>query len=161
MMMKRKVYIETSVVSYLTARPSKDSIKSACQQITRLWWDSGRTWIAAFISPYVVEEVSAGDPLAALERIDALRIIPVLPIAPEIVDLAEFLVLGGGLPSKAPLDALHIACATYHNIDVLLTWNCTHIANPTKLPVMRGLCAARGYKLPEIVTPFELMEEPQ
>lgn len=159
--MKRKVYIETSVISYLTARPSNDSIKSACQQITRLWWNAGRVSVLAFISPYVVEEASAGDPLAALERIEALRTIPVLPIAPEILELAEFLLLGGGLPSKARLDALHIACAAYHDIDVLLTWNCTHIANPTKLPVMRGLCAAKGYKLPELVTPFELLEAPQ
>jgi hypothetical protein len=74
------------------------------------------------------------------------------------LDLAEFLVLGGGLPAKARIDALHIACAAYHDIDVLLTWNCTHIANPSQLPVMRGLCAARGYTLPELVTPFELME---
>lgn len=159
--MKRRIYVETSVISYLTARPSNDSIKSACQQITRLWWDAGRDSVLAYISPYVVEEASAGDPVAALERIEALRPLPVLPIAHEILHLAEFLLLGGGLPAKARLDALHIACAAYHGMDVLLTWNCTHIANPAKLPVMRGLCAARGYKLPELVTPFELMEEPQ
>ena len=156
--MTRKVYIETSVISYLTARPSNDAIKSACQIITQQWWNSGRASVLAFISPYVVEEASAGDPLAALERIEALRTIPVLPVAPEILERAEFLLLGGGLPVKARLDALHIACASYHEIDVLLTWNCTHIANPAKLPVMRGLCSARGYKLPELVTPFELME---
>ncbi len=117
--------------------------------------------VLAYISPYVVEEASAGDSVAALERIKALRPIPVLPIAHEVLDLAEFLLLGGGLPPKAGFDALHIACAAYHGMDVLLTCNCTHIANPTKLPVMRGLCAAKGYKLPELVTPFELMEEPQ
>ncbi|MDZ4253158.1 MAG: type II toxin-antitoxin system VapC family toxin [Sulfuritalea sp.] len=92
----------------------------------------------AFISPYVVEEASAGDPLAASERIAALRMIPVLPNAAEILDLAEFLLLGGGRPLKARLDALHIASAAYHEIDVLPTWNCTHIANPAKLPVIRG-----------------------
>ncbi len=111
-----------------------------------------------FISPYVVEEASTGDPTAAEGRISVLRAIPVLPITPGIPELAEFLLLGGGLPAKARLDALHIACAAYHEIDVLLTWNCTHIANPAQLPVMRGLCAARGYRLPELVTPFELME---
>lgn len=160
-MMKRQIYIETSVISYLTARTSNDSIKTACQQITRLWWDAGRVAVSAFISPNVVEEASAGDPQAAKERIEALRTIPVLPTAPEIIELAEFLVLGGGLPTKAHLDALHIACASYHQVDILLTWNCAHIANPARLPVMRGLCAARGYKLPEVVTPFELMELPQ
>ncbi|ASF44827.1 type II toxin-antitoxin system VapC family toxin [Methylovulum psychrotolerans] len=154
----QRVYIETSVVSYLTARPSNNTIRSACQQITQAWWDSGRLTVASYISPYVVEEASAGDPIAAAERIGALRALHVLPITDEIPQLAEFLLLGGGLPAKARIDALHIACAAYHEIDVLLTWNCTHIANPVQLPVMRGLCAAKGYRLPELVTPFELME---
>ena len=156
--MKRSVYIETSVISYLTARSSQDAIISACQQITRLWWDAKRPKVSSFISPYVIEEASNGDPAAVEGRLAALRSIPVLPVAPEIPDLAEFLLLGGGLPAKARIDALHIACAAYHDIDVLLTWNCTHIANSAQLPVMRGLCAARGFTLPELVTPFELME---
>lgn len=156
--MKRRIYLETSVVSYLTARPSSDVIRSACQQITQSWWASGRTAVLSYISPYVKEEAGAGDPTAAEERIEALRTIPVLPIPDDIPHLAEFLLLGGGLPPKARIDVLHIACAAYHEMDVLLTWNCTHIANPVQLPVMRGLCAAKGYKLPELVTPFELME---
>lgn len=114
-----------------------------------------------FVSPYVVEEASAGDPIAAAQRIEALRTVPVLPLAPGILELAEFLLLGGGLPARARLDALHIACAAIHGMDLLLTWNCAHIANPLKVPVMRGLCASRGYKLPELVTPFEVMEASQ
>ena len=156
--MNRSVYIETSVVSYLTARPSQDSIIAACQQITRLWWDAGRVAGTAYISPYVIEEASNGDPEAAEQRLAALRPITVLPVNQEIPELAEFLLLGGGLPAKARIDALHIACAAYHRIQVLLTWNCTHIANPAQAPVLRGLCAARGFTLPELVTPFELME---
>ena len=156
--MRPYVYIETSVVSYLTARPSKDLIKLACQQITHSWWSTGRLETSHFISPYVIEEANARDSDAASERIKAIQTISVLPISPEIPALAEFLLLGGGLPSKARLDALHIACAVYHEMDVLLTWNCTHIAKPAQSPVMRGLCAAKGYKLPELVTPFELME---
>ena len=99
-----------------------------------------------------------GDPTAAEERLATLRSVSVLPLSPEIPELAEFLLLGGGLPAKAQIDALHIACAAYHDIDILLAWNCTHIANPAQLPVMRGLCAAKGFTLPELVTPFELME---
>lgn len=156
--MPSRIYIETSIVSYLTSRPSKDLIRSACQQITKAWWEHGRLTAMSYSSPYVVEEAGAGDPQAASKRLNALREIPLLPITPEIPELAEFLLLGGGLPAKARLDALHIACAAYHQMDVLLTWNCTHIANPAQLPVMRGLCAAKGYKLPELVTPFELME---
>jgi predicted nucleic acid-binding protein len=157
-MMPYRVYIETSVISYLTSRPSNDVIKSACQQITKSWWEHRRLTVLSYISPYVVEEASAGDPQAASERLDVLRTIPVLPVSDEIPALAEFLLLGGGLPAKARIDALHIACAAYHEMNVLLTWNCTHIANPAQLPIMRGLCAAKGYKLPELVTPFELME---
>lgn len=156
--MTRRIYIETSVVSYLTARANKDVIQSACRRITRLWWNHGRLTVMSYISPYVVEEASAGDPVAAAERVEALRKILVLPITPEIPVLAEFLLLGGGLPARARIDALHIACAAYHQMDILLTWNGAHIANPAQLPVLRGLCAARGYKLPEVVTPFELME---
>jgi hypothetical protein len=75
-----------------------------------------------------------------------------------IESLADFLLLGGGLPSKARFDALHIACATFHGVNVMLTWNFKHIANPARMPVLRGLCAARGYLLPELVSPLEMME---
>ncbi|HEY9702824.1 MAG TPA: type II toxin-antitoxin system VapC family toxin [Allocoleopsis sp.] len=154
--MTQSIYIETSIVSYLTSRQSNNLIKSDRQQITKLWWNNGRLNNISYISPYVINEASAGDPQAASERIEALRNIPVLPINPEIPDLAEFLLLGGGLPPKARIDALHIACAAYHEIDILLTWNCTHIANPTKLPLMGDLCFTKGYRLPDLLTPFEL-----
>jgi hypothetical protein len=78
-----------------------------------------------------------------------------------MITLAQYLIQGGGLPPKAKFDALHIACAAFHRMDVLLTWNCTHIANPLQLPVIRGLCSAKGYRMPELVTPFEMMEAPQ
>jgi predicted nucleic acid-binding protein len=136
--MRRTVYIETSVVSYLTARPSHDSIVAACQQMTRSWWDVGRVMVSAYISPYVIEEASNGDPQATEQRLAALRPIPVLPVNPEILELAEFLLLGGGLPPKARIDALHIACAAHHRIQVLLTWNCAHIA----ITPLRRLCCA-------------------
>lgn len=103
-------------------------------------------------------EISAGDTTAAGERIAAVKEIPLLPSSPAIPRLARYLLQGGGLPAKAELDALHIATAAYYGMDVLLTWNCTHIANPVQLRVIRGLCAAQGYRLPELVTPFELME---
>jgi hypothetical protein len=69
------------------------------------------------------------------------------------------LLLGGGLPSKARFDALHIACAAYHGVNIVLTWNFKHIANPVQLPVMPGVCAAKGYRLPELVSPLELMDD--
>nr|VFK12681.1 MAG: hypothetical protein BECKLPF1236B_GA0070989_103921 [Candidatus Kentron sp. LPFa] len=111
--MTHRIYIETSIVSYLTARSSADVIKSACREITRSWWERGRLTAMAYISPYVIEEASAGDPKAASERIKVLRNIPVLPVTPEIPDLAEFLLAGGGLSAKARLDALHIAARQF------------------------------------------------
>ena len=114
-----------------------------------------------FISPYIVEEVSRGDAVAAQVRIDSLRQIPLFSIEPDIIELAQYLVQGGGLPRQAKLDALHIACAAFHRMDVLLTWNCTHTANPMQSPVIRGLCSAQGYRMPELVTPFEMMEAPE
>jgi PIN domain len=159
--MKPSVYIETSVVSYLTARSSADQLKAACQQVTQTWWNTRRNDVEAYISPYVVEEASRGDSAAAQARMETLTSLPILPNDPAIIELAQYLLQGGGLPAKARLDALHIACATFHRMDVLLTWNCTHIANPMQLPVIRGLCSAKGYRMPELVTPFEMMEAPE
>jgi hypothetical protein len=156
--MKPLVYIESSVISYLTARASDDPIKSAWQAVTTQWWNTRLDQVTACISPYVIEEVSAGDPIAAKQRIDVIRGLNVLDIDIEIEVLADFLLLGGGLPAKARFDALHIACAAYHGVNIVLTWNFKHIANPVQLPVMRGLCAARGYRLPELVSPLEMME---
>jgi len=90
-----------------------------------------------------------------------LRQISVLAVEPDIIELAQYLLQGGGLPQQAKLDALHNACATFHPMDILLTWNCTHIANPMQLPVIRGLCSSKGYRMPELVTPFEMMEAPE
>ena len=156
--MKPIVYIESSVISYLTSRPSADPIKSAWQSVTAQWWNTKLEQVTACISPYVIEEVCAGDPDAARQRIDMIRPLTVLDSNVEVEALAEFLLLGGGLPPKARFDALHIACAAFHNVNVVMTWNFKHIANPAQLPVMRGLCAARGYRLPELVSPLEMME---
>ena len=156
--MPLKVYIETSVVSYLTALPSGDELKAACQQVTKAWWDTRRSSVQAFASVYVAQEAGRGDAGAAQARLLAIRALPLFAASPEIERLANNLLVGGGLPAKALLDALHIACATVNGMDVLLTWNCTHIANPVKLPLIRKLCQQLGYTAPELVTPFELME---
>jgi len=99
--MRPRIYIETSVVSYLTAKPSNDRLKAACQQVTRAWWSTRLSDVDVFISPYVVEEASRGDAVAAQARIDSLRPIPLLPIDPAILELAQYLIQGGGLPKQA------------------------------------------------------------
>ncbi|MDX8413530.1 MAG: type II toxin-antitoxin system VapC family toxin [Mariprofundales bacterium] len=129
------------------------------QQITMQWWQNEREAFELFTSELVLVEAGAGDPSAAAKRVAVLDGVPELMIDETSQSLAEHLISGGGLPSSASADALHIAVATVFGIDYLLTWNCRHIDNAVTKPVMRKLCAELGYRLPEICTPMELMME--
>ena len=154
---KAKVYIETTIVSYLTARPSRDLIIAAHQQLTRDWWQNRHAAFDLFISQAVVEESSAGDQQAAGDRLQVLAQIPVLTLNEAALQLARELVTKGPLPEKAGVDALHIAIATVHGMDYLLTWNCKHIANAEMQSPIAATCLLRGYEPPVICTPEELM----
>ena len=157
--MKKTVYIETSIPSYLTARPSRDVRAAAWQQITHQWWDEGRRYYELFTSELVIAEASDGHPEAAARRLASLEGIAELLIDEEVQALAEALIAKGGLPSVAQADALHVAVAAVHRIDYLLTWNCRHIDNATRKPVIRAICVSEGYSYPEICTPMELLPE--
>jgi predicted nucleic acid-binding protein len=152
------VYIETSIVSYIAARPSRDLVIAACQQATRTWWHDHRHRYELYTSQLVIAEAGRGDPEASGARLGYLKDIPQLKITSEIRDMAAALVERGALPKKAGADALHIAAAAVHNIDLLLTWNCRHIDNPSTKPVVRSVCTAQGYMCSEICTPIELLE---
>jgi hypothetical protein len=153
--MKPRVYVETTVPSYLTAWPSRDLVRAAHQQITREWW-ARRGEFALYSSRLVVQECQAGDPQAAADRLAALVDVPLLELTPDAATLAEALVRGVPLPERAAADALHIAIAAVHGVDYLLTWNCTHIANVTFRPQIESVCRAAGYAPPLICTPEEL-----
>lgn len=157
-MPKPTIYIETSIVSYLTAFGSRDLVLAAHQELTRGWWES-RNDFGLFASQVVIEEASAGDVGAANRRLDALRDIPLLNVTDDAVMLATGLVRDGGLPQKARLDAFHVAIATVHGIDYLLTWNCKHIANAALRGKIENICKAAGYQPPVICTPFELPKD--
>lgn len=154
--MKRTVYIETSIISYLAARPSKTILGAAHQQLTLAWWAHRHNY-DLFISQTVWRECSAGDPDAAARRLAALKGLGVLTVTEEIVTLAEALIAEGALPLKATDDALHIAIATLHRIDFLLTWNCRHIANPIIQEKVADFLENKGLFLPIICTPEELL----
>jgi hypothetical protein len=156
--MKLKVYLETTIVSYLTARPSRDLITAAHQQITQQWWQTQRTRFDLFVAPPVIQEAQAGDPDAAARRIAALQGIPLLTLSEEAAGLAQALIEPGPLPANAVVDALHIAIATVNGMHYLLTWNCTHIANAAIRSDIEDVCRARGYEPPVICTPEELLE---
>ena len=153
----KTVYIETSIFSYLTARPSRDLLAAAHQQVTRTWWDDRRARFEAFASPLVHEESKRGDPDAACRRVEALSGIPVVETVEEAYALASALIDEGALPASAQDDATHIALAAVHGMDYLLTWNCRHIHNAETKPIVRSVCAKHGYTCPEICTPEELM----
>jgi len=151
-------YIETSIVSYLAGKPSRDLLIAACQKATWDWWQDHRAGYKFFTSQLVVAEAGAGDPQAAKRRLAYLKGVPELLITDEVKVLAKALVAQGALPPKAEADALHIAVAAVHRIDLLVTWNCRHIDNPTMKPVVRSVCAVAGYSCPEICTPMEILE---
>ena len=156
--MKPKAYIETSIVSYLTAWQSRDLVLAAHQQVTRDWWAS-RENFELFASQFVVDEAGAGDAEAAASRLAALRDATVLEVTEDAIVLAQRLVAGGGLPSQARIDALHVAMAAVHGMDYLLTWNCRHIANATLRGKIEELCREGGFEPPTICTPLELPKE--
>ncbi|MEE8056490.1 MAG: type II toxin-antitoxin system VapC family toxin [Pseudomonadales bacterium] len=155
----KSIYIETSIPSYLTARPSSDVRAAAWQQITYQWWDEERKKYDLFISELVITEASEGHPEAARRRLKSLENIAELAIDQEMSDLATALMAGGGIPRASEADALHIAIAAIQRINYLLTWNCRHINNASAKPIIRKLCEKAGYVCPEICTPLELLSE--
>lgn len=155
--MPQRVYIETSIISYLAARPSRDLITAARQQLTHEWWNRRRSAFDVCISELVVAEAASGDPDAAERRAQLLRGLPSLSISEEATALARNLVRQAGLPPRAGADAFHIALAACHGIDYLLTWNSTHIANAELRPKVERACRDSGYEPPVMCTPDELM----
>lgn len=155
--MSSKVYLETTVISYLAAAPSRDIVQAAHQQITREWWERRKAF-DLFVSQAVITEVGRGNPDAAARRLAALDNVAVLEITEDASRLAEALIGQHALPAKAAVDALHIAVAVVMGMDYVLTWNCTHIANAAIRPKIEDGCRKLGYEPPVICTPEELME---
>jgi hypothetical protein len=155
--MQPTVYIETSIVSYLAAYPSRDLITAAHQQITHSWRQERRPDFSIFTSQVVLDESRAGDPQMAERRLDLLKDIPLLELTPEAAELAAALIQRLPLPPRAGADAAHIAVATCHRIEFLLTWNCTHIANASLRTRIEKICREQGYSAPVLCTPEELI----
>jgi len=157
-MPKQSVCIETTVVSYLTARPSRDLIVAAHQQVTEEWWENTLSLLDPFVSPIVIEEVSRGDEASAKLRLEKIVRFSVLEITNEVRDLAELYFKRIPIPDKARGDAFHLAVATYHGMDFLVSWNFTHILSARVRAVIQDINTIRGISTPIICTPEELME---
>ncbi len=154
--LKETVYIETSIIGYLTARPTSNLIVAANMQTTKSWWDNKRDNFDIYISEIVIEEVSRGDSEMAAQRLSIVKDFPSLEVTKISVKLASEFIAKSNLPPSAYDDAIHIAIATINELDYLLTWNCKHIANAQIQKKLREIAESFSYKLPTICTPVEL-----
>ncbi|MBX7104739.1 MAG: type II toxin-antitoxin system VapC family toxin [Gemmataceae bacterium] len=155
--MAQRVYLETTIPSYLTAWPSRDLIVAGHQQVTREWWRTRRSEFELCISQFVIDEASVGDAEAARERLVILSPLPLLDVSDAVVTLASAILQSGVIPTKAARDAAHIAVSAVHAVDFLLTWNCAHIANAQIIKKVQAICTEQGFPCPVICTPEELM----
>jgi len=151
------VYLETTFISYLVARPSRDVIVAAHQQTTHDWWDDRRGDFACYVSQVVADEASAGDPDEIRKRLEVIRPLPLLEVTESVQSLAQAIVASGVIPPRAVRDAAHIATAAVHRMDYLLTWNCRHLANAQIMRRIEKVCDELSHRMPLICTPEELM----
>ena len=157
--MKPKLYLETTIPSYLTSWSSRDLIIAGHQQITKEWWKNRRDAFNIYVSQFVIDEAKAGDPAAARERMKVIKGFPLLDITPEVGMIAADILDLKVIPRRAVTDAAHIAVATVHRIDFLMTWNCVHLANAVIIKEVAKVCRRNGFECPAICTPEELLGE--
>lgn len=157
--MKPTLYLETTVPSYYVARPSRDVVTLAHQEITRHWWKRRLPLFDIFISPVVLEEAGRGDKDQAQKRVEVLSRFPILEATDEIEGLARTYMEKVGFPAKAIRDAAHLAFACGYGVDYLVTWNCSHIANAEFRRRLWAINSSIGFQTPVICTPEELMGE--
>jgi len=151
------IYIETSIISYLVARPSNNLISAARQKITYDWWETERKEYRIFISELVLAECSRGDEKAVKLRIEIIKDISILKITKECIELAQFFFEKASLPERARDDALHIAIATHYKIAFLLTWNFRHLANAHFIRKLQKISFNENLVIPTICTPQEII----
>ena len=154
--MSETLYIETSILGYLTARSTKNLILAANIEVTKDWWEYRRSAFTMYVSQAVLNEVAQGDTEIAVQRMELLRGVPLLELDQAVQDLASQFLTRSNLPPKAHIDAIH-AAATVHGLDYLLTWNCKHIANAQIQGKLAEISFDCGYELPILCTPYELL----
>ena len=155
--MTETVYIETSVIGYLTARATKNLVIAGNIETTRDWWQNRRNDFVLYISQVVLDEVAKGDAEIALKRLEIIDGLPLVELNQSVRHLSAQFLMRSNLPPKAADDAVHIAAATVHGLDYLLTWNCKHIANAQIQRKLAEISLDLGYELPVICTPYELL----
>ena len=154
--MKQIVYLESSVISYLTSRPNRDVIIAGRQAITLDWWENQRHQFELRISVLVEEEISKGDSSAAQQRFEKVADIESLLISNVAIRIADLLLAEKVVPKGSEEDALHIGIAASQGVDFLLTWNFKHINNAETKNAITRLVESAGYVCPQLCSPEEL-----
>lgn len=154
--MKPKVYVETSVISYLAARTSRDVIIAGRQAATHDWWENHRQRFEVFVSALVEQEIGRGNPEQSRARLEVVATIESIAVSSAAVAISEALLSSAAIPGHCEDDALHIGIATVQGVDFLLTWNFKHINNARKTKDIVRIIEALGYSAPKICTPDEL-----
>src|SRR4051812_40665727 len=155
-MPKPSVYIETTIIGYLTSWPRKDPLVAGQQKLTREWWDQESSNYDLVTSAVVRSEAGAGDAKAAAERLEVIDKLRFLSVTAESVALAQALISRLAIPATETRDAAHVGISAAHGVDYLLTWNCRHLANATLRPKIELVCKEHGFEPPVICTPQEL-----
>jgi len=157
-MFKPRVYIETTIPSfYHEVRAAPDIV--ARRDWTRRWWDGAMDRYELVTSPAVLDELAGGLPERGAMRLDLVRDLPLLPIEPAILEIVQSYIRYRLMPADPGGDAMHLALASYHKCDFLVTWNCQHLANANKFGHIRRVNTMLGLFVPALVTPLELLGE--
>lgn len=153
----QSLYVETTIPSYLAARPSRDALVLVRQQLTRHWWDCFRHDYELYVSDLVLTEIQRGNKEFAINRERYIADLSILAVTDAAAELADTLLARVPMPAKAAADAVHIAVAVLNGIDMVLTWNCRHLANPFIRRRIEEECSALGHIPPIICTPEDLL----
>ena len=154
-----RIYIESTIPSYVVARPARDLLQAARQQLTKDWWDLKRATHELFTSQVVLDEITSGEAAMARQRLTVMAGITLLRSTDEAETLTQRILDSGLLPPDADRDAAHNALATCHEMAILLSWNCRYIGNAAIQSRLRRLAEKSGFALPVLCTPDELIGE--
>jgi len=157
-MTKKRVYVESSVISYLTARPAKDGLNKARQQLTVMWWDRRHEWDCV-VSATVLFEIARGDPGAAARRRETAQLLVEMPVSPDAELLADLLISYKLVPESMRADAMHLAMSAVHGAHYLLTWNQKHLDNFELRSRVEDVIRRHGWKPAKVLTPDRLLRE--
>jgi predicted nucleic acid-binding protein len=156
--MKTRIYVETTIPSfYFEVR--REPEMAARREWTRRWWTQAREACDLCTSAAVIDELERGDFPSRQDCLGLIEALPVLAVEPPVLEIVQTYLDRHVMPADPVGDALHLALASHHRCDFLVTWNCRHLANGRKFAHIRRVNTLLGLYVPALVTPLELLAE--